>query len=57
MTEIFPSIKLTSSFDIASPNPVPPNFLVMEVSAWENAINSFEACSSVIPIPVSRIEN
>src|ERR1700694_4080410 len=38
---------------MARPSPVPPNFRVVETSAWENAANSCICSSAGMPIPVS----
>ncbi len=35
------------------PSPVPPNFRVVEASAWANGSNMRSNCSSVIPMPLS----
>ena len=52
-TTTSPPINIASCFDIVSPNPVPPYFLVVELSAWTNELNNLDICSSDIPIPVS----
>ena len=38
---------------IAKPSPVPPNFLVVDASAWLKVWNNLPICSAVKPIPVS----
>ena len=53
LTTTSPPIKIASCFDIVRPNPVPPYFLVVELSAWTNELNSLAICSSDIPMPVS----
>ena len=45
------------SKQIASPSPVPPNFLLIPLSACENGLNMIFNCSGVIPIPLSFTEN
>ena len=42
-----------SEFEILRPRPVPPNFLVVELSACENFSKTFAWFSFEIPIPVS----
>jgi len=37
-THIRPPIMSTMRVQIVRPNPVPPNFLVVELSAWEKAL-------------------
>jgi hypothetical protein len=56
-TQISPPIISTRRLDMVNPSPVPPYFLVVELSAWLKAWKSFPFCSSVSPIPVSRTEN
>ena len=53
LTTTSPPIKIASCFDIVRPNPVPPYFLVVELSAWTKELNSLAICSSDMPIPVS----
>ena len=36
ITPISPCIRVTNCLQMANPNPVPPNFLVVELSAWVN---------------------
>src|SRR3982751_4006001 len=52
-TQIFPFISSTSCDEIVSPRPVPPNLLVDELSAWENASKIQRCLFFGIPIPVS----
>ena len=56
-TVISPSIIFTSSLLIASPKPVPPNFRVVEASAWVKGLKSLGIASAEMPIPVSLISN
>ena len=51
--DILPLIRSTSLFDIQSPSPVPPYFVWMLLSAWENGLNNFFIPSSLIPMPLS----
>ena len=51
-----PSIR-ARSLEIESPSPVPPNSAAVLASAWVNGLNNLFSCSSLIPIPVSRIAN
>ena len=53
----FPPINSTKRLQMAKPNPVPPNFLEIEASAWTNALNNLDCPSTLIPIPVSDTEN
>ena len=56
-TQIFPPIMATNRAEIVSPRPVPPYFLVVEESAWENE-SKIDLCLSLgIPIPVSDTVN
>ena len=56
-TSMPPPIRVTNWREIASPSPVPPKRRVVELSACENAENSRARASSVMPMPVSTIEN
>ena len=53
-TPISPPISSTSRRQIASPSPVPPNFRVVELSAWLNGWKSRARASGVMPTPLSR---
>ena len=55
-TSIWPPMRPTSCWLIASPRPVPPYWRVVELSAWQKAINKFDSCSGVMPMPVSVTE-
>ena len=48
-----PCINSINCFVIASPNPVPPYFLVIEASTCEKLLNNLSFSSGEIPIPVS----
>ncbi len=48
-----PPIIETSRREIARPRPVPPNWRVVDVSAWVNGSNSCASCCGAIPMPVS----
>src|SRR6266852_2929109 len=52
-TPISPPMSPISCFEIANPNPVPPNLRVMEASAWLNFSNINAISSWAIPMPVS----
>ena len=54
---ISPPIIATRSLEMVSPRPVPPNFRVVEASAWANGVNNFAMFSSVKPTPVSSTSN
>ena len=56
-TQILPPIISTRRLLIDNPSPVPPYFLVVDVSAWLNDLNNLDVCSSERPIPVSRTAN
>ncbi len=49
-----PSSKETNWAEIASPSPVPPYRLLVDVSACENASKMLARLSSGMPMPVSR---
>jgi hypothetical protein len=42
--------------EMTSPNPVPPNFRLVELSACEKALKSFSFWKLEMPIPVSLTE-
>ena len=48
-----PPISSTSRLQIASPNPVPPNFLEIDASACSKALNNLVLPVSLMPMPVS----
>ena len=52
-TSISPPSSRASRRQIVSPSPVPPNWRVVEVSAWENGLKARATCSGVMPTPVS----
>ena len=56
-THILPPIICTRRVEMVSPNPVPPYFRVVEVSAWENGLKINSRLSSGIPTPVSATVN
>ena len=53
VTLISPPISAMSCLEIANPNPVPPNFLVVEPSSWVNARKIWSSLLLLIPMPVS----
>ncbi len=56
-TPISPSINCTSFLEMVVPSPVPPNFLLMDWSAWVK-LSKIDCCSFfVIPMPVSMTSN
>ena len=56
-TPMSPSMRRTSSREIARPKPVPPYLRVVEPSAWLNARNKRSRISSGMPMPVSMTSN
>ncbi len=50
---MLPPISSTSSFEMASPSPVPPKLRVVDTSAWWKGSKSSSICEASIPMPVS----
>ncbi len=56
-TPMVPPMRSVSSLQIARPRPVPPNFRVVDSSAWVNGLNILPTVSASMPIPESVTEN
>ena len=52
-SQMRPPIRWTRVDEIASPRPVPPNWRVVDASAWLNASKTLACFSTGIPMPVS----
>ncbi len=50
---ILPPIISVNCPQIAKPSPVPPNFRVVDRSAWVKGVNNFCCCAWLIPMPLS----
>ena len=55
-TSMSPPMAVTIRRQMANPNPVPPNFRVVDWSACEKTSKIVESLSSGIPIPVSSTD-
>ena len=56
-SQTWPPISSTSRRQMVSPSPVPPCFRVVDESACMKGWNRRAACSFVMPMPVSLMEN
>ncbi len=56
-TSMLPPMNSTSLLEMLRPSPVPPYFLVIELSACENAANILPILCVFNPIPVSKTRN